>query len=247
MLTNPEEIMLRFEPEALERCYATADILAEDFGRPTTEYALLGLAPATDPLRVVATPLLPGQRATPTSVEQPGRGVFAMRREIEALSESHGRRLIPISFIHRHPQACAASAIDLDFLVGPFLRQLSTVVRFDGLAGDASCCSSSSAAAPCPLAPDEDHGTGARPGSQSGLAFSLIVNRMREHRLYAATRAECPLCSGPDIRLLPARLVCEGQAPLSRREYALLQANLREEIAAKIEFPATSLSEEIIL
>ncbi len=247
MWTNPGEIMLRFEREALERCYATADILAEDFGRPATEYALLGLAPAADPLTVVATPLLPRQRVTPASVEQPGRGVFAMRREIEALSESQGRRLIPISFIHRHPSSCAASTIDLDFLVGPFLRQLSTVVRFDGLAWADSCCSSSSAAAPCPLAPDEDPGTGARLGSQSGLAFSLIVNRMREHRLYAATRAECPLCSGPDIRLLPARLSSDGEAHFSRKERASLQASLREEISAKIEFLPETPSGGVIL
>jgi hypothetical protein len=241
MSRNPHEIVLRFEPEALERCYAAADILDEDFGRPTMEYALLGLASATDPLRVVATPLLPRQRVTSASVDQPGHGVFAMRREIEALSESQGRRLIPISFIHRHPGSCAASAIDLDFLTGPFLRQLSTLVRFDGLAPEDLCCASCSAPAPGPAAADEDPGSAARPGSRSGLAFSLIVNRRREHWLYAATRTDCSVCTGPVIRLLPARLASDGEALFSRKERALRQASLREEIAAKIELPSETL------
>jgi hypothetical protein len=158
------EIVLRFEPEALERCYATAGIVDECFGHPPFEYALLGLAPATDPLRVVATPLLPRQRVTPSSVEQPGRGVFAMRREIEALSERQGRQLVPICFIHRHPGSCNPSLIDLDFLTGPLLRQLSTRVRFDGLAPDDPYCDSCWAPAAGGAAPDESPGSAARLG-----------------------------------------------------------------------------------
>jgi len=239
MSTKPDEVVLRFEREAMERCYLTADILAEDFNLPFTEYALLGLAPSTDPLRVVATHLLPGQRVTMTSVNQPGRGVFAMRREIEALSEQQGRQLIPISFIHRHPGSCTASTIDTEFLFGPFLSQLSTVIRFDGLASESACCSATPEAAASP-------GDAPRPGNQSGLAFSLIVNRRREHKLYAATRTECQLCSGSDIRPLPARLDCEHSPPPSQEERASLRAGLSREIVAKVELPVAGLCGEAV-
>jgi hypothetical protein len=234
--------VLRFEPEALERCYATASIVDERFGRPPFEYALLGLAPATDPLRVVATPLLPRQRVTPSSVEQPGRGVFAMRREIEALSERQGRQLVPICFIHRHPGSCNPSVIDLEFLTGPLLRQLSTRVRFDGLDPDDPYCDACWTPAPGGAGPDESPGSVARLGSRTGLAFSLIVNAAREHQIYAATRTECSVCKGPAIRFLAARLAIDGAAPWSRHERALCQASLREEIAAKIEFTSQPFS-----
>jgi hypothetical protein len=240
------EIVLRFEREALERCFATAAILDEHFGRPGSEYALLGLAPATDPLRVVATPLLPRQRVTAASVEQPGHGVLALRREIEALSERQGRQLIPIAFVHRHPGACDASVTDLDFLTGPFLRQLSTVVRVEGVAPDPACCAPLAATPPAPFPPHGDPGGRARPGGRSGLALSLIVNRRREHRLYAAARTECPLCSAPEVRLLPARLAREGDIPFSREERSLLWASLRNEIAAKIEFASEFPSAEVV-
>ena len=109
MKTNLEEVVLRFDREALERCYEVARVLDEDFDRPMTEYALLGLARASDPLRVIATPLLPRQRVTPASVEQRGSGVLAMRREIEATSAQLGEPLVPITFVHRHP-GCWRSA-----------------------------------------------------------------------------------------------------------------------------------------
>jgi hypothetical protein len=245
MSKNTAEITLRFDTEALERCFLAADILAEDFGRPATEYAFLGLSDITNPLHVVATLLLPRQSVSPASVEQPGHGVFAMRREIAMLSQSQGRQLVPITFIHRHPGSCAASTIDFDFLTGPFLRQLSTLIRFDGLADEKPQCDECAEPAASSEAPEEGRRYVVQPGNQVGLAFSVIVNRKRQHRIYAATRTDCSICSSPVIRLLPARLASNRGEPASPQERARQRASLRGEIAAKVEFASETLFEDI--
>ncbi len=242
MKSDPEKVGLRFEPEALERCYAIADVLDEDFDRPLTEYALLGLSLASDPLRVIATPLLPRQRVTPASVEQRGRGVLAMRREIEALSARLREPVVPIVFIHRHPGSCIASDTDLTFLYGPFLSQLSTVVRFDGLFPGDLRCSPCQADFPTVSAPVVDPGTGLRPGDRFGLAFSLIVNAQRKHRIYAAARIDCPTCGCGRVCPLDARLAEDSGAPWSQGDSTLLHSQLREEILRRLEFSSEFIS-----
>jgi hypothetical protein len=241
MKSNLEEVVLRFVPEALERCYEVARVLDEDFDRPMTEYALLGLARASDPLRVIATPLLPRQRVTPASIEQRGSGVLEMRREIEATSAQLGERLVPIAFVHRHPGCCMASHTDLTFLNGPFLSQLSTVTRFDGLMPGDLRCSACRAALPSLPAQLEDTGAELRPGNRFGLAFSLIVNAKREHRIYAAARVECPTCGRGRVCPLDARLATVSGAPWSETESMLLHSQLRQEILRRLEFSFESV------
>ena len=78
------EATLSIDALAFARCFAAADILAERYGEEKSEYSLIGLAAVDDPFRVLATPLLPGQRVTRSSVDQSGHDVLRMRREIGA-------------------------------------------------------------------------------------------------------------------------------------------------------------------
>ena len=151
---------------------------------PIMEYGLLGLADESDPLHVVATPLLVGQSVTAASVEQPGRQVLRMRDEMKMLSDRLGRRLVPIAFIPRHPSSCDASLTDGEFLRGVFVDQVSTVVSFEEVlwidATDPPCA--------CPeMRQLFERSLGQGNGrveiqSEFGMAFSLIVNRQRDHR-----------------------------------------------------------------
>ena len=111
---------LSFEPEALERCYAVADVLEEVYDRPYLEYGLIGLAARSRPFHVVATPLLAGQDVSAGSVYQSGHNVLFMRHEVGALSKRLRLCLVPIVFIHRHPGDCRPSMIDNEFLAGTF-------------------------------------------------------------------------------------------------------------------------------
>lgn len=236
MKSNPEKVVLRFAPEALERCYAVAHLLSEEFDRPMTEYALLGLSRASNPLHVIATPLLPRQHVTSSSVVQRGGGVLAMRREIEALSAELGEPLVPIVFVHRHPGSCAASRTDLTFLQGPFSSQLSTVIRFDGLLPDDLRCSPCRAALPEFCAPVAVPGAELRVGDRFGLALSLIVNARRQHRIYAVARLDCPTCGRSCVYGLEALLAEDSGADPLPRESTRLYSQLREEIDQRLEF-----------
>lgn len=232
------EVRLWFEPLALERCYLVADLLDEEFAEPYLEYGLLGLADESDPLHVVATPLLVGQSVTAGSVEQPGRQVLRMRDEMKLLSHRMRRRLVPIAFIHRHPSSCDASLTDDEFLRGVFVDQVSTVVGFKEVrwigVEDPPCI--------CPEARRLSEGS--RGGgndlvglqSEFGMAFSLIVNRERDHRLYAVRKARCPFCDRSAVHDVPARIDPDPRLLASEPDRAAMRSQLVREIQAKISF-----------
>lgn len=239
MLSPPDsEILLRFDRWALERCYLVADVLRDEFGEPFAEYGLIGLADQANPFHVRATPLLAGQSVTSASVEQPGSQVLRMRDEMEMLARRMRRRLVPIAFIHRHPSCCDASATDEAFLRSVFVDQVSTVVSFDQVrrvgAADPPCA--------CPgverlLRESSAGGKGpVELRSEYSIAFSLIVNGDRDHRLYAVRKETCPLCGRAALSEVPARIDPDPGSPVSEQDRAAMRAPLALEIEAKIRF-----------
>jgi hypothetical protein len=242
------EVQLSFDPWALERCYLVADILNCDFDAPFMEYALLGLSTESNPFHVVATPLLPGQRVTSATVEQPGRQVLRMRREIETLSKRVRQQLLPITFIHRHPGGCDASRIDDAFLRGVFIDQVATVISFE----DVRAVEATEHHRDCPelqrhLRESSIDGRGrAAMRSEYGIAFSLIVNRKRGHRLYGVRKSTCASCGRDAVRYIPAQLAEDSHCWISPLDRALLRRRLEEEIRAKISFKRGSDTAEAI-
>ena len=232
------EVLLSFDPLALERCYLVAEILHDEFAEPFVEYGLLGLADQAKPFHVVATPLLPGQSVTAASVEQPGRQVLRMRDEMETLAHRMQRQLVPIAFIHRHPSCCDASITDDVFLRGVFVDQVSTVVSFEEVrpvdAADPPCS--------CPgvqglLRDSSRSGRGlVELRSEYAIAFSLIVNRERDHRLYAVRKATCSFCGRSALSEVPARIAPDPRSRVSERDRAGLRSPLEREIREKISF-----------
>lgn len=232
------ELLLAFDPVALERCFLIAEILDEDCPAGPIEYALLGLASAENPFHVIVTPLLPGQRVTAASVDQPGHAVLRMRREIETLSSQMQRRLVPIAFVHRHPRQCDASAIDEAFLTGVWIDQVATLVSFEELRpvtlDDFSCrCAEFNAHGRRREANGRDL---ERIRVDVGVCFSLIVNGLGEHRLYAARKDRCSRCGESAVRQVPARLLLDHSRVISEPEREAIRKSLSEEIEAKIEF-----------
>jgi hypothetical protein len=223
---------------ALERCYLVADILRDEFAEPVAEYGLVGLADEARPLHVLATPLLVGQSVTSASVEQPGRQVLRMRDEMEMLARRMRRRLVPIAFVHRHPSCCDASDTDEAFLRGVFVDQVSTVVSFE----DVRRLDAAVPPCDCPgverLLRESTAGGGGpvELRGEHSIAFSLIVNGERDHRLYAVRKETCPLCGRFAVRDVPARIEPDPRSPVSHRERAVMRAPLALEIEAKIRF-----------
>ena len=248
MRAPPAEAVLAFDALALERCFLASDILHDDYGDPKSEYALLGLASEDDPFRVIATPLLPGQHVTPSTVDQSGHGVLRLRREIQALSERMRRRLVPISFVHRHPGDCEASAVDREFLRGVFIDQVSTAISWREPA------QVEAERPPCGCPEMQrlwrealcTRGVGRQLRLECALCFSLIVNRERDHRLYAARCETCLLCGRRQVREVPARLAIDAGLPLSERQRRLLRERLAGEIAAKVVFEPRPAGLEVV-
>ena len=232
------EVRLSFDPCALERCYLVADILHDEFEAPYMEYGLLGLSAESNPFHVVATPLLPGQRVTSATLEQPGRQVLRMRREIEMLSKRMRQQLLPITFIHRHPGACNASRTDHEFLRGVFIDQVATVISFE----EVRVVEAAEHHRDCPeiqrhFRESSADGRGAvELRSDCGVAFSLIVNRRREHRLYGVRKSTCASCGRAEVDSISARLAQDSRGWISLLDRALLRRRLLEEIEAKISF-----------
>jgi hypothetical protein len=241
------EVQLAFDPLALEACYLVADILRCEFDAPYMEYALLGLSTQSHPLHVVATPLLPGQRVTSASVEQPGRQVLRMRREIEALSRRLRQPLLPIAFIHRHPASCDASPTDDAFIRGVFVDQVATVVRFEDVRG----VEASKHHRGCPEVRRHlpESAVGSRDSTalrgECGMAFSLIVNGEREHRLYGVRKRTCASCGRDEVAYVPARLAGDPRGWISPLDRALLRRRLEREIRAKIHFEPRAGTAEV--
>jgi hypothetical protein len=235
------ELLLSFDPQVLEPCFLIAEILDAEFDEPAMEYGLLGLADERAPFHVLATPLLIGQSVTPSKVEQPGRQVLRMRDEVDALSRQMQRRLVPISFIHRHNRSCDASITDHVFLRGVFIDQVSTVVSFDEVrridATDPPCACSEMRSLFGRASADGDELVELR--GEYGVAFSLIVNRMREHAVYAVRKTTCPLCGRSEVRGVPARITPDPSCLVSAPDNAAMRSQLIREIEAKIRFAPT--------
>lgn len=235
------ELLLSFDSRALERCVLAADILAEEFDEPFMEYALLGLADERMPFHVIATPLLVGQIVSRSKVEQPGRQVLRMRDEVEALSRRMRRPLVPITFIHRHPGGCRASTTDHDFLRTVFVDQVSTLVSFQ------EECRIDAAHPPCACeglqrrlretASDGNDFVDLR--SEWGVAFSLIVNRMRDHRIYAVRKTTCSFCGRSEVSEVPARIIPDPHSSSLAMDRVGMRSHLKREIEAKIRFEQT--------
>jgi hypothetical protein len=161
-----------------------------------------------------------------------------MRDEIAALSRQLERRLVPITFIHRHRGLCDASVTDHVFLRGVFIDQVSTVVSFDEVrrigAADLAC-----ACTGMQRLRAEAAANGSGPVELRGeyaVAFSLIVNGMRDHRIYAARKATCPLCGRSEVYEVPARMTPDPHGLGSTLDHEATRSQLRREIAAKIRF-----------
>jgi hypothetical protein len=224
-------LSLSFDRIALERCFLVADVLAEEFARPSLEYALIGLSDSRRPLHVVRTPLLPGQRVTPLSVEQPGSAVLRLRREIQGTSLRARRRLLPVVFVHRHPgRSCSPSLTDEAFLRGVFVDQVSTIVTLPELASSAPVRS------PCGCNEPRRDGPGsASAGEEPGAAFSLIVSRQRDYELHAVAKHRCPVCESSWVCDVPAKLESGPDGPLPPKRLASLRGDLKQEIEMKFD------------
>lgn len=231
-------VVVSFEPKALERCYAVADVLEEVYGRSYAEYGLIGLAARSKPLLVAATPLLTGQHVSTGSVHQSGHNVLSMRHEISTLSKRLRLPLVPVAFIHRHPYGCEPSIIDDEFLGGPFIDQVSTVVSFSEtrkvIPGDShyACLDRRAMSQP-------SHTKRARRTMlevEFSIAFSLIVNKNRDHYVYAARKERCPYCAEVSIRFVPAELAVSPDRALSQWERNRIRKELESEVAAKVRF-----------
>ena len=224
-----------FEPAALARCFLLADVFDACFREPRTEYGLLGLAFADDPYRVVLCPLLPGQHVTNGSVHQAGHDVALMRREVESLSQQAGRKLVPIAFVHRHPAGCGMSDIDRTFLESVFVEQVSTVVTHRAT----RLLKPSDLACDCLLRSHK--GLDSRSDDklvaaeiEYSVAFSLIVNRKREHSIHTVEKRWCPVCDRAQVSQVPAVLVRSTKRPLTRHERLRMLFELEAEIRAKV-------------
>jgi hypothetical protein len=232
------EVRLSIDLSAYERCFLTGQILAEDYAQDRMEFGLLGLSALDEPLHVLATLLLTNQRVTPVSVEQSGHSVLRMRSEIAALSSRMGRRLVATTFIHSHNGSPDASITDDEFLTGPFLDQVSTAVAFEEILPIDTVDSHCGCVAGEPRWRERlaDPRNPAMMRIEFGLAFSLIVTRRRDCRLYAARRDRCALCRSSRVRFVPARLVLDATQPISDAEREAMRELLRREISQKIEF-----------
>jgi hypothetical protein len=242
------EVLLSFDPEAIERCYRVADILHDDFKAPYMEYALLGLSTESNPFHVVETPLLRGQSVTSASVKQPGRQVLRMRKEIETLSHRTQQQLLPIVFIHRHPSCCDASPTDETFLRGVFVDHVFTAIAFE----EVRIVEATERHCDCPGMQRlfrESSVDGKGPvtlRNECGIAFSLIVNREREYRLYGVRKSMCPFCDRAEVHSVPARLASGPQGWISPLDRVLLQRRLERDIRNRISFERGSETTECI-
>jgi hypothetical protein len=222
----------------MERCFLMADIFAEVYDEPYTEYGLIGLATQSRPFHVVATPVLTGQHVTTGSIYQSGYNVFRLRREMHLLSERLGQSLVPIAFIHRHPGGCGMSMTDEEFLTGPFVDQVSTVVILNEKRiiqpHEFSCrCEEIERMIQQSLRGDEERKLVT---IEYGVCFSIIVNREREFSIYAVRKQFCPFCQKSTVHLVPAELHINSGDKLTEDKLCKLRKQLEVEIEAKLEF-----------
>ena len=233
--------VLTIDPIAMERCFLVGEILADDYEQPYLEYGLIGLAAKSEPLHVVATPLLPGQHVTGASVHQAGRDVLRLRRESQRLSERLGVTLVPIAFVHRHPIGCdVMSSVDEEFLLGPLVDQVATVIVLSEKRlvrrGEFDCdCWKTKH--------PYKRGGNARTSRgtvrvEHGVAFSIIVSTFgdRMFSVHSAQKQWCPWCHRSVVRLVPAELHISPNRQLTAGERHKLRRALEIEIEAKLAF-----------
>jgi hypothetical protein len=226
------------DPTALERCFQVADLVDELFGRPDIEFAMLGLAARSCPLHVVATPLLWGQEVSMIGVYQSGHNVLRMRAEIATLAARLGQPLIPVAFIHSHHCGeCAASAVDHDFLSRVFINHVAPLAAFRCIRrvrrGQSWC--DCLPASPRRDRSSRDQGRWAYVPVEYSVAFSLIINRSRDRRLYAVRQEICPSCGTERIFEIPAQMIISPERTLSEAECECIRTQLRPEFLAKID------------
>jgi hypothetical protein len=240
-----ETLMVSFRPEALERCFLAAQRLDELRGIPT-EYAMIGLAAASDPLHVVATPLLCNQRGTPTTVWQSGRDVLRMHHEIERLSARAEMTLVPTVFIHRHPGSCHMSDTDDDFLSTTFIDQVSTALTFrrtDPMGRAPEWLRSRSR--PCERRPGCEHlRNGQNEPEALAVCAGLIVNKFRAYCVYALCKEFCAICPATRVQYVPAGLAVRPTRVLSAAERADLREELARELESKVRRPEAACGPE---
>jgi hypothetical protein len=243
------ELLLSFHPLALARCFLVAEILAEEFDEPSMEYGMLGLADERAPFHVLATPLLVGQSVTPSRVEQPGRQVLRMRDEVDGLSRRMQRKLVPITFIHRHNGPCLASSTDHNFLRGVFINQVSTVVSLNGTRrfdAESPPCTCAEVWKRFEDAREKNRGS-VRLASEYSVAFSLIVNQMRQHEIYVVRKSTCLYCMRSEACDLSARITPDPEAVLEAPVDPGVRAEIAREIEEKIQFKSVDDSVEGVL
>lgn len=242
---SSEPCEIRFRPEALARCFLVAQVLRERFDEPLLEYAMLGVARASDPRHVVATPLLHGQDVATCYVEASGRNVLKMRSEMAELGRRFGERLVPTCFVHRHPSVSVdPSDTDIRFASEVLINQVSAVhtstvsqvltpefhSRDRTHAGSVHCPLSDGGAQP------------RRAQVESSVAFSLIVSATGERYVFAVRRDWCPACGVPRTYLVPATLVREPEEAFAESALDRLRAELEVEVEQKITLPLTSVA-----
>ena len=125
------------------------------------------------------------------------------------------------------------SAIDERFLRDVFVSQVSTVITLS----EARHVDATTYGCGCARATRQRAARGREPLNrtiQCGLAFSLIVNREREHSLDAARIEWCPFCGQPWTCLVPAELEVKPNRDLTNVELAKLRRVVEVEVEAKI-------------
>ena len=239
-MTRRSKYILSITPAALERCFMVADILAQDYERPYTEYGLIGLALESAPLHIVETPLL-YQQVSGGSVYQPSCEFFKLRREIQILSEKYDAPLVLSSFIHRHPMQCFLSLLDQNFLER-FVDHTAATVTFR------EARKKQIRGFPCRCFRKNKQAKNRKPAEELtveyALGFSIIVNREREFAIYAVRKRYCPLCEKSTVKRVSAALKVQPEYQLSHEEKANLRKQLETEVEAKIKFIQSKLEDE---
>jgi hypothetical protein len=160
-----------------------------------------------------------------------------MRREIATLSNRVGRQLIPTTFIHKHNGSPEASKTDVDFLLGPFVDQVSTAIAFVEVfpvnSVDLDCqCAAGGSICPGRVMNGLNH---EMVRIESSFAFSLIITERREYRLYAARKNHCTQCRMSSVHFGRAQLVVDANHVISNAKLEAMRELLRRELAQKIE------------
>jgi hypothetical protein len=242
-LSGARPFVLFMEPAALERCFLIADVLAEEHGDPSSEYALIGLARRSRPFHVFDVLMLGGQEVTSGSVRVAGRNVAKAAREMDQVAERIGEAVFCPLFVHRHPPGSVdPSDVDDLFLIHVFVEQIATAARFSEIRvvtpsdWECDCFDRLDSHAMAPRAGRLERAMRV----EFSVAFSLILNRRRQFSIDSAEILYCPECGAPRTRLAPAVLALPNRWMTSGVPDPQLKHDLATEIGRKIVNLATS-------